>query len=84
MSTTSFHLEKLLEPFADCLSREVAAKLVALRADDTMQDRIDYLAQRANDGLLTDSEREEYEGYLHAIDVIGVLQAKARAFLRKS
>jgi len=32
---------------------------------------------------LTDQEREEYAGYLHAIDVIAVLQAKARSLLRR-
>jgi hypothetical protein len=31
--------------------------------------------------LLTAEEREEYAGYLHAIDVISVLQAKARSQL---
>ncbi len=84
MSTSAIHLDRLLEPFAGCLSLDVAAKLADLRADDTMQDRIDYLAQRSTDGLLTDEEREEYAGYLHAIDVIAVLQAKARALLRKT
>ena len=48
-----------------------------------MQARIDYLADRANEGLLTEDEREEYAGYLHAIDVIAVLQAKARSQLHK-
>ena len=46
-----------------------------------MQSRIDYLAERANEGLLTEDEREEYTGYLHAIDVITILQAKARSQL---
>jgi len=84
MSTTAIHLDRLLEPFAGCLSPDVAAKLADLRADDAMQDRIDYLADRSNEGLLTNEEREEYAGYLHAIDVIAVLQAKARALLRKA
>jgi hypothetical protein len=84
MSSTAIHLDRLLEPFAGCLSPDVAAKLGDLRADDTMQDRIDYLAERSNEGLLTAEEREEYAGYLHAIDVIAVLQAKARALLRKT
>ena len=84
MSTTAIHLDRLLEPFAGCLSPDVAAKVADLRADDTMQDRIDYLAERSSEGLLTAQEREEYAGYLHAIDVIGVLQAKARALLRKA
>jgi hypothetical protein len=79
MSTASIHLDRLLEPFADCLTPEVAAKVADLQADDATQDRIDYLADRANDGLLTEEERDEYEGYLHAIDVIAILQAKARA-----
>jgi hypothetical protein len=84
MSTTAIHLDRLLEPFAGCLSADVAAKVADLRADDAMQERIDYLAERSNDGTLSEDEREEYAGYLHAIDVIAVLQAKARAMLRKT
>ena len=83
MSTAAIHLDRLLDPLADCLSPEVAAKVAALRADEATQARIDYLADRANEGLLTEEEREEYEGYLNAIDVISVLQAKARSQLRK-
>ena len=83
MSTAAIHLDRFLDPLADCLSPEVAVKVAALRADEEMQTRIDYLADRANEGLLTDDEREEYSGYLHAIDVITVLQAKARSQLRR-
>jgi hypothetical protein len=84
MSTATIHLDRLLEPLAGCLSPEVAAKVADLQADAAVQTRIDYLADRANEGLLTDEENEEYAGYLHAIDVIAVLQAKARSQLRKS
>ena len=83
MSTASIHLDRLLEPLADCLSLDVAAKIADLRADPGMQERIDYLAERSNEGLLTPAEREEYTGYLHAVDVVAVLQAKARSLLRK-
>jgi hypothetical protein len=83
MSTVAIHLDGLLEPLAGCLSPDVAVKVADLRADKAVQDRIDYLAERANEGLLTAEEREEYSGYLHAIDVIAVLQAKARSQLRK-
>ena len=82
MSTAAVHLDRLLEPFAVCLTPEVAAKVADLRADEAMQQRIDCLADRANEGQLTPAEREEYVAYLHAIDVIAVLQAKARAQLR--
>jgi hypothetical protein len=84
MSTIAIHLERLLEPLAGCFTPEVAAKVVDLRADDATQARIDYLAEQSNEGLLSAEEREEYSGYLHAIDVIAVLQAKARSLLRKS
>ena len=83
MSTSSIHLDRLLEPLAGCLSPEVALKVAALTADEATQQRIDYLAERSSEGLLTADEREEYAGYLHAIDVIAVLQAKARSLLRK-
>ncbi len=83
MSTVAIHLDRLLEPFAGCLTPDVAARVANMRADDEIQDRIDYLADRANEGLLTPGEQDEYAGYLHAIDVIAVLQAKARFQLRK-
>jgi len=83
MSTAAIHLDRLLEPLAGCLTADVAAKIADLRADAATQERIDYLAERSNEGWLTDQEREEYAGYLHAIDVIAVLQAKARSLLRR-
>lgn len=83
MSTAAIHLDRLLEPLAASFSQDVAAKIADLRADQTTQDRIDYLAEHSNEGLLTPEEREEYAGYLHAIDVIAVLQAKARSLIRK-
>ena len=82
MSTAAIHLDRFLEPLADCLSPDVAVKVANLRADEEMQSRIDYLADRANEGFLTDDEREEYSDYPHAIDVVTMLQAKARSQLR--
>ena len=82
MSVVAVHLDRLLEPLAASLSPEVAAKVADLRADDAMQGRIDYLAERSNEGMLTAAEQQEYAGYLHAIDVIAVLQAKARSLVR--
>jgi hypothetical protein len=75
-------LDRLLDPVASSFSPEVAAKIADLRADDETQARVDYLADRANEGLLTPEEREEYAGYVHAINVISILQAKARSLLR--
>jgi hypothetical protein len=84
MSTAGIHLNRLLDPLADCLSPDVAAKIANLRADDAVQERLDYLAERSNEGLLTDDERDEYAGYIHAIDVIAIFQAKARHLLLRT
>ncbi len=35
------------------------------------------LAERANEGLLTDEERDEYEAFINASDLIAILQLKA-------
>lgn len=78
MRITAFCLDRLLTPLADCFTPEVAAKIADLRADDATQQRIDYLAEKANEGALTGEERDEYEVYVLTIDVIAVLQAKAR------
>jgi hypothetical protein len=55
--------------------------VVELRADPETQARIDELAKKANDGLLSATEKTEYEGYVEAIDVVSILQAKARKVL---
>jgi hypothetical protein len=75
-------LDRLLAPFGDCLTPEVAEKLVHLRADPEVQARVDELADKCTEGALTDEERAEYESYVHTIDVLAVLQAKARRLLR--
>jgi hypothetical protein len=77
-------LNRLLDPLGRILTPEVARKLVKLRFDSIAQARIDKLARKCNDGVLTDSERREYETYVYAIDFIAILQAKARALLRRS
>ncbi|HEY4311201.1 MAG TPA: hypothetical protein VGN12_17255 [Pirellulales bacterium] len=79
MSTAAIHLDRLLQPQVNLLPADVASKVAALRADDATQQRIDYLAERANEGQLTTEESAEYAAYIQAIDVISVLQAKARA-----
>lgn len=74
-------LDRLLEPVTRCLTPEAARQLVALRADPQFQERLDLLADRCTEGLLTADEREEYETYVRAIHIIAILQAKARKLL---
>lgn len=84
MSIATVHLNRILQPVVGCFTPEVAAKVAALRADEKLQQRIDFLAERANEGKLTSEETDEYESYVRAIDVIAILQAQARAVLRQA
>lgn len=62
---------------------DVAEKIVAWRADDQTQARIDELADKSTEGLLTPDERAEYEAYVSEINFISLLQAKARRLLSR-
>ena len=75
-------LDRLLAPIGDCLTPEVAEKLVNLRADTMVQARLEELAAKSTEGTLTDAERAEYDSYIHTLDVLAVLQAKARGVLK--
>jgi hypothetical protein len=77
-------LDRLLDPVCRILTPAVARKLINLRLDSSAQAHIDKLARKCNEGELTDAERREYETYVSAIDFIAILQAKARARLKRS
>jgi hypothetical protein len=76
-------LDRLLEPLTDCLTPDVARRIVAFRADAETQHRVDELAAKANEGTLTEAEQAEYQSYVEAIDLVSILQAKARTVLGK-
>ncbi len=61
--------EGLLDPFSRCLNAESAQRLADFRVDPAIQSRIDVLAERAHDGLLSEDERTEYESLVNAADL---------------
>ena len=70
-----------MEPVGQCLTPEVAEKIVSLRADRELQSRVDELADKANAGTLSDEERSEYEQYVSFSQFVTLLQIKARNLL---
>lgn len=74
-------LDGLLEPLSRCLDMESARRVVELQVAQPIQERIDTLAERANEGTLTDDERLEYEALINAADFISILKLKARQHL---
>ena len=63
------------------LSVDRARSLVDYRADEALQNRIEQLARKCNEGDLTEHERSEYDGYVRANNFVAILQAKARQVL---
>jgi hypothetical protein len=74
-------LNRLLEPLSQSLGVEGAQQLLDFRIDPAVQARIDELADRSNEGLLTEAERNEYVGYIEGISLINLLMATARGML---
>ena len=75
-------LDGPLHPLSRCLDAESARRVVELRVAPPVQQRIDALAERANDGVLTSDEAAEYEALINAADFLSILKIKARQHLR--
>ena len=67
-----------MEPLSRCLDAESARRIVDLQIDPPRQGWIAALAERANEGTLSDIERSEYEALINAADFISILKFKAR------
>jgi len=73
-----------LERFVDHLTRgftpELAKHFAELpKPDPEFQARLDELAAKANEGTLTDEEREEYDKYVEYMDFVAYMRLRARS-----
>ena len=82
MASTSY-LDRLLDPLTDAFTPEVASAVLLLRADPETEVRIEELRGKANEGTLTPAEDAEYKEFVEAVDLISIIQTKARRFLAK-
>lgn len=82
MSATTY-LDRFLDPMTDAFTPEVARKVVELRIDPETKARIEELRKKANDGTLTPDEDTEYKEFVEAVDIVSIIQSKARKFLAK-
>lgn len=80
---TASVLDRLLEPISRFLNPDSARALAEMEADSVAQTRVAELADKCNQGLLTPVEQKEYETYVHAGNLIAILQAKARLYLKR-
>lgn len=82
MAVTSY-LDRFLDPVTDALTPELARTIADLRVDAETQAHIEELRQKANEGTLTPEEDAEYKEFVEAVDIISIIQSKARKFLAK-
>lgn len=79
MPTNAVHESAIMERLI--LSPEKAEAIVSLAFAREDQERMRELMERNNEGLLTDSERAEMEGFRRVGTLLGILQARARLAL---
>jgi hypothetical protein len=67
----------------DILTPDVARALAGLRANPDLLADVEHLRYKANEGILTPEEDTEYMDFVEAVDVVSIIQSKARQFLAK-
>ena len=57
--------------------------LANFQADESLQRRLEELAEKCSEGDLSEEERAEYSGYVRANNFLSILQSKARTRLHQ-
>lgn len=73
-------LDHVLGPL---LTPDLAARVAGYTLPPDATERLETLRAKANEGTLTASEQAEYEQFVESLDLLSVLQAKARAALNR-
>ncbi len=77
-------METMLAAVADTFDRKALEALAAMRAPADAEARMMQLAEKANEGLLTEEERHEYHSAVSFGNFLGLLQSKARLKLTQA
>ena len=74
-------MDRLLDQLSGCLNAEAARRVVELKIDDETQARVAALGEKANEGIISPEELDEYKSYVEIDDVIAILKLKAKKLL---
>ena len=77
-------LTRVVAPDQPGLPSESARAILDLRFDQSALRRMELLADKNNQGTITDAEREEMEKYLRVGNFLDLMQAKARLSLKST
>ena len=75
-------LEQALDPSAPIFTIEGARRLVSMPPNAEKLSRMEELADKANEDLLTPGERSEYEALIYTGKLMSILRLKAGTFLQ--
>lgn len=87
--TTHMHQEvaiftRLFQPENADLSPEAAQSLLAVEFTSDDQERMHELAEKSQEGILSEQEQDEADSYAFVGNVLGILKSKARRSLKKT
>jgi hypothetical protein len=74
-------IDRLVAPLGECLTPESARRLIALKPDSELQQRMDDMATRHTEGRLTPDEEAEYGRMVSYATFVAILKSKARQLL---
>ncbi len=78
MNLTAPLLEGLAETVADCLDSPSLEAIARMQLDPRTSARLDELAEKANEGGLSEAERAEYRSFTEISEFLGLAQLRAR------
>ena len=78
---TSSIISEALRPITDSLTGETAKQFAELKFTGPIQDRVDLLASKCNEGELSEQERSEYDSLVKVGKILTVLKAKAKKII---
>jgi hypothetical protein len=81
-SAASTILDRVIDPHNPDLSPEAAHAFLRIRFRQTDHERMTELTTKSREGNISESEREELEGYMEVGLLIDLLQSKARISLK--
>jgi hypothetical protein len=70
--------DRSVRPVVESVFRERTQLVLGYRPSPELQARIEELAEKSTEGRLTETEREEYAGYVRANKFVAILQRLAR------
>ncbi len=83
-SSESASFEQGIRPLMEILIPGRAEAILGFQPDPQLQARIDDLAEKSTEGLLTEAERDEYAGFIRANKFVAILKRQARHLVNDS